>query len=241
MLPLAAHAARHDGIDTGAAAVGLLTPVHLHLGTEQVTLTDPDALRLDDADARMLFADLQPLFAGAGFALRWGTARRWYLLHESLAALPTASLDRVVGRNVDPWLPDAKAGRTWRRLQSEAQMLLHGHALNAQREACGLDAVNSLWLSGCGVVPAAATRAEPQLDERLRGPALAEDWAAWADAWRALDAGPIAALLDAGSDFTLTLAGERHALTYESAAASRWQRLRAAWQRPAIQAVLQSL
>ena len=30
-------------------------------------------------------------------------------------------------------------------------MLLYTHELNAQREAQGLDTVNSLWLSGCGV------------------------------------------------------------------------------------------
>src|SRR5512134_529382 len=53
-LPLAARAAAHDGIDTGARPVGLLTPVHLHLGTDQVTMTDPDALALDEADARAL-------------------------------------------------------------------------------------------------------------------------------------------------------------------------------------------
>jgi hypothetical protein len=29
-------------------------------------------------------------------------------------------------------------------------------------------------------------------DKSLRQPALDEDWAAWCDAWQALDAGPIA-------------------------------------------------
>src|SRR5262245_56132905 len=60
-LPLAARAARHDGVDVGTRAVGLLTPVHLHLGTEQVTMTDPETLALSDADARTLFDALQPL------------------------------------------------------------------------------------------------------------------------------------------------------------------------------------
>ena len=61
----------------------------------------------------------------------------------------------------------------------------------------GLDPVNSFWLSGCGAhrpMPRAARR---WCDDRLRTPALREDWAAWAEAWHALDAGPIAALLGA--------------------------------------------
>ena len=42
-------AARADGIDVGDLAWGLLTPVHWHLGTEQVSLVDPAALALDEA------------------------------------------------------------------------------------------------------------------------------------------------------------------------------------------------
>lgn len=239
-LPWAALAAQRDGVEVGTHALGQLTPVHLHLGTEQVTLTDPAALQLDDADARALFDALRPLFAEAGFALHWGAAQRWYVAHPSLRELATASLDRVIGRHIDPWLPDLRASRAWQRLASEAQMLLHAHALNARREDAGLPVVNSLWLSGCGV--AAAVRGEPpQLDDRLRGPALNEDWAAWADAWRALDAGPIAALLEGRADATLILAGERRALPLERGATSPWRRLRAVWRRAQAQPLLDGL
>ncbi|MBE7418945.1 MAG: hypothetical protein HS128_14620 [Ideonella sp.] len=243
LLPLAAHAARRDGLDTGTRAVGLLTPVHLHLGTEQISLADPDTLALDAADARALFDALQPLFADAGFDLRPASGGHWYLLHDSLATLPTASLDRVVGRNIDPWLPDAHSGRAWRRLQSEAQMLLYTHEVNTRREAQGLPSVNSLWLSGTGAAPPAAGHVEvPQFDERLRAPALAEDWAAWADAWRQLDAGPIAQWFEQHSG-TLTLAGERRARSWTPARPSPWQRLKAAWPhgRGALASVLETL
>ncbi|HEU5296440.1 MAG TPA: hypothetical protein VFU71_16800 [Burkholderiaceae bacterium] len=239
-LPFAALAAAHDGVSVGTRAVGQLTPVHLHVGTDQVTLTDPAALALDAADARALFDALQPLFGDAGFVLRWGDVQRWYVEHPSLDGLATASLDRVIGRNVDPWLPDARAGRAWQRLASEAQMLLHAHALNARREAAGLAAINSLWLSGCGVLESAPVPA-PRIDERLRAPALNEDWAAWAEAWHALDAGPLAALLDAGDDATLTLAGERHALTLACTGGSVWHQLRTWWRRPAAYQVLAGL
>lgn len=239
-LPWAALAARRDGVALAQQAVGQLTPVHLHVGTDQITLTDPAELQLDDADSHALFAALQPLFGEAGFALHWGDVQRWYVAHPSLRELATASLDRVIGRHIDPWLPDLRASRPWQRLASEAQMLLHAHPVNEQREGAGLPIVNSLWLSGCGV--AAEVRGDtPQVDDRLRGPALNEDWAAWADAWRALDAGPIAALLEGRADATLILAGERRALPLERSATSSWRRLRAAWRRAQAQPLLDSL
>jgi len=49
---------------------------------------------------------------------------------------------------------------------------------------------------------------------------------AWAEAWHALDAGPLARLLAAGAggdDSVLTLCGERSAQRYERPTGSRWQ------------------
>jgi hypothetical protein len=239
-LPFAARAAALDGITPDERPIGLLTPVHLHLGTEQVTMTDPDTLDLDAADARALFDTLHALFADVGFELFWGRALRWYLVHDCLADWPTASLDRVIGRNIDPWITDAPAAHPWPRLQSETQMLLHTHPVNARREAQGLAIVNSVWLSGCGA-PRTTRAAEPRVDERLRGPALGEDWAAWAEAWQALDAGPIASLLDRRSGVTLTLAGERRAQPFMLQHASAWQRVRMLWQRAPAHRVLEAL
>ncbi len=227
-LPWAALEAARRGVDPGDRAWGLLTPVHLHLGTEQVSLLDPAALALDDATSRALLAAVEDLFTSEGAALVWLDATRWLVAHESLHELPTASLDRVIGRHVDRWLPDAPQARLWRRLQNEVQMLLYTHPINAEREAQGRLTVNSVWLSGCGRRQRVAEPPGLAVDDRLRGPALAEDWPAWADAWRALDAGPIAALGDAvrrGEPAALTLCGERAALRLEPAPRRFWQRL----------------
>jgi hypothetical protein len=228
LLPLAAQRARADGLAPGAGeGWGLLSPTHWHLGTEQVSMLDPEGLALDGDEARTLFASLQPLFADEGWQLHWGAATRWYLVHDDLARLPTASLDRVVGRNVDLWLTShALAGRM-RRLQAEAQMLLHTHPLNAAREAAGRQPVNSFWLSGTGVARPAPAADTLQTDDRLRAPALAEDWARWAEAWAALDAGPLNALLaraEAGEPVQLSLAGERTTRRYASRPRPLWRR-----------------
>jgi hypothetical protein len=241
-LPWAAWQAARDGLAADRpdhVAWGLLTPAHWHVGTDQVTLADPEDLQLDAAASRAFLDAVHDLFASEGFGLVWGAPLRWYLGHESLAGMPTASLDRVVGRNVDPWLPPSRAARLWRRLQNEVQMRLHGHPLNEAREARGLLPVNSLWLSGCGVRQPARADADPTVDDRLRRPALAEDWAAWQAAWQALDAGPVAALR--GHAATLTLCGERGAAQWTLQPPTTWQALAARWRRADPRALLETL
>lgn len=240
-LPWAAHWAAIDGVAVGAGAWALLTPVHLHVGTEQVSLGDPAALALDVDESRELFEIVRGLFESEGLVLRWGAPLRWYASHSLFATLPTAALDRVIGRNIDAWLPDAPQARLLRRLQSEVQMLLYTHEVNARREASGGLAVNSFWLSGCGVALPRGSGAEPVIDDRLRTPALSEDWTAWVEAWQALDAGPIAALLAGPEDSMLTLCGERVAQSFRRAAPSWRQRWRRAFGRMPAHAVLEAL
>jgi hypothetical protein len=228
-LPWAAQAAADDGLDPGDLAWGLVTPAHWAAGADGVHVVDPQALALDEAESRELFDALHEPFESAGWLLAWGAPLRWYAAHESLAELPTASLDRVVGRDVDAWIArDDARMRALRRLQNEVQMLLHAHPVNAAREARGALAVNSFWLSSCGVRQPVERPAALRVDERLRAPALAEDWPAWRAAWQALDAGALRealALLDAGRDLALTLCGERTALRLEPRPYTWWSRL----------------
>jgi hypothetical protein len=224
LLPLAAVMAQADGWSPQPGeGWGLLQPTHWHLGTEQVSLADPEQLALSDEESRVLFEAVRSLFEDdtQGWRLHWASSTRWYAVHDSLTDLPTASPDRVIGRNVDWWLGAHTQARHLRRLQAEVQMLLHSHPLNATREARGQLVVNSFWLSGTGAVPADLTwPADLHVNHALRAPALAEDWTAWAEAWAALDAGPLADLLrrhEAGEAVSLTLAGERHAQTYAPA------------------------
>ena len=240
-LPFAAQQAATLGWPAADAAWGRLTPVHLHLGANAVSLTEPTALPLDEASSRQLFEAVRPLFETEGFTLHWAAPQQWLATHALFDGLVTAAIDRVVGRNIDPWLPEQRSARLIRRLQNEVQMLLYTHPLNDAREAAGLPSVNSVWLSGCGRLPDNPTAPSPQLDDRLRQPALAEDWAAWCEAWQALDAGPITALLAAGDGARLTLCGERLAQAWTPAAQSLWQRLSGGWRKPSVHDTLEAL
>ncbi|MFZ2649192.1 MAG: hypothetical protein WA210_03700 [Burkholderiaceae bacterium] len=245
-LPWAAHAAATDGIAVGEQAWGLLTPAHWATGSAHVTMIDPTALALGEAESRLLFDAIRPLFDTEGFALHWGAPLRWYASHASLAGLACASLDRVMGRNIDTWLPQsaqAPASRLLQRLQSEVQLLLYAHPINQLREDRHALTVNSYWLSGCG---AYREQAGPHIEvlEALRAPMLANDWAAWVEAWQVLDAGPMTDLLKrstAGEDLTLTLCGERHAQRFESQARSLWERAASRWRSRPASGVLEAL
>lgn len=230
LIPLAAVAAGDDGlsIDPADPAWARLSPTHWQTTAERVTLTDPDDLALDESASRALFAALAPLFSDAGWRLLWGAPTRWYARHPSLAALPTASLDRVAGRSIVPWLSRQPEARALRRLQAEAQMLLHRHPVNAEREARGAAPVNSFWASGTGPTRSLDPdrRRALRIEASLRAPALAEDWAAWAEAWQRIDADAIARLLEgeAGEPVRLTLCGERSAATWAPPRRPRWRR-----------------
>lgn len=233
-LPVAAGQACADGLPATTGAWALLTPSHWHLGTEQLSLADPATLGLTDDESRSLAEAVGPLFTSEGFTFHAPGASRWYLSHPSLATLPTASIDRVIGRNVDRWLPGGPQARLLRRLQNEVQMLLHTHPVNADRESRGLLPVNSVWISGTGAAQPAA--AGVRLETSLRGPALAEDWAAWAQAWIRLDAD-----LAAHPPVTLTLCGERRAARLDLAPQGALARWLGRWSAPAPHTLLERL
>lgn len=231
-LPFAAHAARADGIDTGESAWGLLTPAHWHVGRDQITLLDPAELDLPEAESRAFLEAVRPLFESEGIGLAFGAPLRWYAAHDTLAGLACASLDRVIARNVDAWLPGGPQARLFRRLQNEVQMLLYRSPLNEAREARGAMPVNSFWLSGCGRFQPSAAASTVRVLDTLRAPALRQDWAAWGQAWQALDAGPLAELATARhTPAVLTLCGERHAQSLLGPAVPAWRAWARAWHR----------
>ncbi len=163
LIPWAAQDAAQHLPDAAGKAWAWVTPCHWAMGREHATLTDPAALGLAEAESRTLLAAMQPYFVDDGITLHYVPALgpgRWLAEGEVFRSLPTASLDRVLGRNVDPWLPkqnkdDANAtARKMKLLQNEMQMLLYTHALNDERAARRQLPVNSFWLSGTGALVA---------------------------------------------------------------------------------------
>jgi len=222
---------------SSAQAWAWVTPCHWAMGREHATLTEPAALSLSEADSRALMAAIQIYFNEDGITLHYAAPQRWLAAGELFRGLPTASLDRALGRSVDPWLPASThsgaspEGKKLRRLQNEMQMLMYTHPINEARSAQRLLPVNSIWFSGTGDLPAGLKplSATPQVHapRMLADAALRGDWPAYAQGWAAVDALAQALLQrqDAGERLQLTLCGERRSQTFESAPVSWLSRL----------------
>ena len=220
---LRAHALGLPG--AGQDAWAFITPSHWELGQSRVSLRDPLALDLREDESRALLAAMQPYFAEDGLTLHFDAPLRWLARGEPLRGLRSAAPERVIGRDVAPWLP---ASPLLRRLQNEMQMLLYTHAVTEARAERGVLAVNSFWLSGSGALAEAPARAQPlQVHEALAPAAVQGDWAAWAQAWQALDPqlAALHAALDAGQSATLTLCSELTARRYTPAPRGVWAQL----------------
>lgn len=127
-------------------------PVHLLQQRDLLVLVPPPAIRIAHEEAAALAATLNAHF-GAELEIDAGEPEAWCargVVPEALATLPPLE---AAGRAVRALPPEAKAER-WHALLNEAQMLLHGHPVNAAREARGERTVNSLWFWGPGALPA---------------------------------------------------------------------------------------
>lgn len=111
-------------------------------------------LQLSMDEAQALAAPLRPVFDEAGMHLEISSPDRWHLKLPEGITLPTfAPPEQALGEDLSQHLPAGEAGRRWRVMLNDIQILLHQHPLNAQRRAQGLAPVNSLWLWGGGSLP----------------------------------------------------------------------------------------
>ena len=246
-IPWAAWQVRQAGRDAKGAAWARITPCHWRVETDHIAMGHPQDLQLDSRDSHALLAAMKPFFEQDGIALDYDAPTLWLARGEVFRDLPTASLDRVVGRTIDEWIPRSGAAKTVRRLQQEMQMLLYTHEVNEERVRGGLLPVNSFWVSGTGALPDSQRKAAPaglQITHYLRDAALLEDWRGWAAAWQQLDAKECARLakeLDGGKPVSLTLCGERSAQTWASGENGIFSRMGNLFGRKSASALLQKL
>jgi hypothetical protein len=231
LIPWAACQHLQAGGAPGVRAWAHITPCHWAMGREHATMTDPAALGLQEGESRTLLAAMQPYFDTHGITLHYAEPTRWLAEGEVFRDLPSASLDRVLGRNVDPWLPGGVSGRAMRLLQYEMQMLLYTHPVNDERSTRRQLSVNSFWISGSGALPdnfKAPVASNISTPRGLAQAAFSDDWPAYAQAWAALDASEGARLLalqQSGETVRLSLCGEQSAMSLETASTGVFAKL----------------
>lgn len=154
--PVAALTRQLDAADAGGDGWLRADPAHVAADMQGVRLlAHGPALAISPAHSAQLAELLAPVFDAHGLQFSAPDAARWYLRLPAGLAMPAlVDIDRVLGDDLFDHLPQDEAGRLWRSLLSETQVLLHQSPLNAQRAAQGQAAVNSLWFWGAGSLPA---------------------------------------------------------------------------------------
>lgn len=248
LVPWAATDAQQLGLTKihGDAGWAWISPCHLTAHSNQVLMDDPQELQLSTQDCDALRAAMKRYFEEDGITLHPLTNATWLAFGAVFKDLPTASLERVAGNSIGPWMPQQERARHLRRLQSEMQMLLYTHAINDARSARGLPTVNAFWVSGTGTPATSAPAAPERLEcvDTLRQAALRDDATAWQAAWAKLDETVLADLVQrakAGKAVQLTLCGERMAVTLARQDQPWWSKIQHRFSTTSPHQLLQTL
>lgn len=154
-LPVAALLREHLARDAGENPWLCADPAYLRVEAHGARLLAcGEDLQLTREEAESLAQPLRPLFGDAGTPLEITAPSRWALRLPAGAQLPDfVPPDAALGANLLEQLPQGDAGRRWRALFNEAQIVLHSHPVNAARRERGAMPVNALWFWGAGALP----------------------------------------------------------------------------------------
>jgi hypothetical protein len=151
--PIAAIAAAADGLDVGDAYWLRADAVHLVLQRDCFSLGEPVPLQVTREHAERMIASLNQHFSQDGLMFVIGNSGDWYLRSAQSPQITTTLPSVAVGKNIHPFMPQGLASSKWLAVLNEVQMLLFEHPANAAREVAGELVVNSIWLSGGGLMP----------------------------------------------------------------------------------------
>jgi len=150
-------------------------PVHLRLGRDTLTFADSAAFGVSRAESEALVETLNRHFGDAMLFYPLQPAR-WYVRLQEAPDMHTTPPSAAREETIEGNLPSGPDAMRFHALMNEAQMLLHEHPVNAEREERGEPALNSVWFWGGGVIDAAKNRPFSTVfgdDPLARGLALA--------------------------------------------------------------------
>lgn len=128
-------------------------PVHLRADLDHAVLTSSADLAIETDEADQLCAALNQHFNQDGLSFYKRNNEQWILSTENSIEMTTTPLVDAIGRNINFILPQGEASGSWKQMLTEAQMLMHAHEVNTNRENTGQQSINSLWFHGSGKLP----------------------------------------------------------------------------------------
>ena len=128
-------------------------PVHLRADLSQAVLTSSEDLAINKRESAELRETLNQHFQQDQIKIISIDNKQWFVASNNIIAMKTTALVEAVGRNINFILPEGQDSTRWKQVLTEAQMLMHTHEVNTDREIAGVATINSLWFHGCGDLP----------------------------------------------------------------------------------------
>lgn len=157
--PAAALTRAVDADDADRHAWLRADPAHFRVEPGSVRLMACGDIGQNAEEVSSLLSTLCPLFGEEGFELSAPHPARWYLRPFSGTALPDLPQlpppEQALGGDLFELWPEDDLHRRWRRLFSEAQIVIAQHPVNQRRMANAKPAINGLWFWGAGTLPRA--------------------------------------------------------------------------------------
>ena len=134
-----------------------LSPVHLRVNRDYITLADGAVHGINSDEAAQLCEGLNDFLAAEDWRLSPVAPDLWHLSTPQALNVSLVDLADVVGQDIDGHQPQGPEVMALQRIQTEIQMWLYQHPLNAAREAAGGLSINGVWPWSMGqvAVPAA--------------------------------------------------------------------------------------
>lgn len=128
-------------------------PVHLRADLDHAVLTSSADLYIHEKESENLCLALNQHFIADGLNFFRLNKNQWFVSAKKAIHLQTTPLANATGRNINYLLPKGEHSAKWKQVLTEAQMLMHTHEVNIDRESSGQQSINSLWFHGCGELP----------------------------------------------------------------------------------------
>src|SRR6266513_1569791 len=113
-----------------------VAPVHLQVGRDSLGLADSTSFDVSRAESEALVEALNRHF-GQTMLFHPLQPARWYVRLQKTPDMQTTPAAAARGAALDEKLPSGSDAMRFHALMNEAQMLLHEHPINAEREARG--------------------------------------------------------------------------------------------------------
>ena len=128
-------------------------PINLQPDRDTALLAGYEELALTQDEADKLVSKINEHFSDEPWQLYTFSPHRWYLRLDNSVNLKTTPLAKVLGEDINAFIPTGEDADYWFRTTNEMQMLLHGTNVNFERESHNMWTANSIWLWGGGCLP----------------------------------------------------------------------------------------